>query len=153
MNRLKTHYPLIFKLFIAFVFIQSLFFKFTAAPESIFIFQTIADWSGIALFEPEGRLLVGTLELVASVLLFIPAFSVYGALLALGIMTGAIFFHLFTPLGIVVFDDGGTLFAMACVVFLFSLTLVLREKHKLPIIGKCSRSSGDSTPPATGPVA
>ncbi len=104
----------ILRLYIAIVFIQSLFFKFNGAPESIYIFTTLKDWSGIALFEPQGRLAVGSAELIASLLLFIPSTQFFGAALATGIMTGAIFFHLFTPLGIEVFDDGGALFAMAC---------------------------------------
>lgn len=104
--------------YIAFVFVQSLFFKFTGAPESIYIFSTLRDWSGIALFEPEGRWIIGFAELVASILLFVPPTRIFGAALAIGIMTGAIFFHLFSPLGVVIMGDGGLLFAMACGVWL-----------------------------------
>jgi hypothetical protein len=104
--------------YIAFVFVQSLFFKFTGSAESIFIFSTLRTWSGIALFEPFGRWAIGTLELIASILLFIPRGRIFGAALAIGIMTGAIFFHLFTPLGIVILGDGGELFALACGVWL-----------------------------------
>lgn len=104
--------------YIAVVFVQSLFFKFSGAAESIFIFSTLRAWSGIALFEPFGRWAVGTLELVASVLLFVPRVRIFGAALAIGIMSGAISFHLFTPLGVVIMGDGGELFALACGVWI-----------------------------------
>ena len=104
--------------YIAFVFVQSLFFKFTGSAESIFIFSTLRDWSGIALFEPAGRWIIGFAELIASILLFVPRLRIFGAALAIGIMTGAISFHLFTPLGIVIMGDGGLLFTLACGVWL-----------------------------------
>jgi len=104
--------------YIAFVFVQSLFFKFTGSEESIFIFSTLRDWSGIGLFEPAGRWIIGTAELIASVLLFVPRARIFGAAMAIGIMTGAIFFHLFTPLGVVIMGDGGELFTLACGVWL-----------------------------------
>ena len=104
--------------YIAFVFIQSLFFKFTGAEESIYIFSTLRAWSGIVLFEPVGRWAIGTAELVASILLFMPRTRIFGAVLAIGIMSGAIFFHLFTPLGVVVMGDGGELFTLACGVWI-----------------------------------
>jgi hypothetical protein len=105
--------------YIAFVFVQSLFFKFTGAYESIYIFSTLRAWSGIALFEPFGRFAIGTLELIASILLlFTPRLRIFGAALAIGIMTGAIFFHLFTPLGVAILGDGGELFTLACGVWI-----------------------------------
>lgn len=104
--------------YIAFVFVQSLFFKFTGSKESIFIFSTLRDWSGIGLFEPAGRWIIGSAELVASILLFVPRARIFGAAMAIGIMTGAIFFHLFTPLGVVILGDGGELFTLACGVWL-----------------------------------
>lgn len=104
--------------YIAVVFVQSLFFKFTGAAESIFIFSTLRAWSGIALFEPFGRWAIGSLELVASILLFVPRVRIFGAALAIGIMSGAISFHLFTPLGVVIMGDGGELFALACGVWI-----------------------------------
>ena len=104
--------------YIAFVFIQSLFFKFTGSDESIYIFSTLRPWSGIALFEPFGRWAIGTAELIASILLFMPRTRIFGAALAIGIMSGAIFFHLFTPLGVVIMGDGGELFTLACGVWI-----------------------------------
>jgi len=104
--------------YIAFVFVQSLFFKFTGSEESIFIFSTLRAWSGIALFEPAGRWIIGICELIASILLFLPRTRIFGAALAIGIMTGAISFHLFTPLGVEILGDGGELFILACGVWI-----------------------------------
>ncbi|HEY2837300.1 MAG TPA: hypothetical protein VGI89_12075 [Rhizomicrobium sp.] len=104
--------------YIASVFVQSLFFKFTGAYESIYIFSTLRAWSGIELFEPFGRFAIGTFELIASILLFMPRLRIFGAALAIGIMSGAIFFHLFTPLGVVILGDGGELFILACGVWI-----------------------------------
>ena len=104
--------------YIAFVFIQSLFFKFTGSEESIFIFSTLRAWSGIDLFEPAGRWIIGTCELIASILLFLPRTRIFGAAMAIGIMTGAISFHLFTPLGVEILGDGRELFMLACGVWI-----------------------------------
>ena len=104
--------------YIAFIFIQSLFFKFTGSEESVFIFSTLRAWSGIGLFEPAGRWIIGLCELIASILLFLPRTRIFGAALAIGIMTGAISFHLFTPLGVEILGDGGELFILACGVWI-----------------------------------
>ena len=104
--------------YIAIVFVQSLFFKFTGSVESIFIFSTLRAWSGIDLFEPAGRWIIGICELIASVLLFLPRSRIFGAAMAIGIMTGAISFHLFTPLGVEILGDGGELFILACGVWI-----------------------------------
>lgn len=104
--------------YIAFVFVQSLFFKFTGSEESIYIFSTLRAWSGIALFEPAGRWIIGTCELIASILLFVPRIRIFGAAMAIGIMTGAISFHLLTPLGVEILGDGGELFILACGVWI-----------------------------------
>jgi len=117
--------------YIAFVFVQSLFFKFTGSAESIFIFSTLRDWSGIALFEPAGRWIIGFAELIASILLFMPRTRIFGAALAIGIMTGAIFFHLFTPLGVVIMGDGGLLFAMACGVWISGWVILAFSRNEV----------------------
>lgn len=104
--------------YIAIVFVQSLFFKFTGSEESIFIFSTLRAWSGIDLFEPAGRWVIGICELIASGLLFLPRTRIFGATMAIGIMTGAISFHLFTPLGVEILGDGGELFILACGVWI-----------------------------------
>lgn len=112
----------------AVILLQTLFFKFTAAPESVYIFETLG-------LEPAGRIGSGIAELIASVLLLIPGTAALGGLLALGVMAGAIGSHLFTPLGIEVQGDGGTLFVLALVVTLCRLTVVWLRRRSLPVIG------------------
>lgn len=119
---------------IAFVFLQSLPFKFTNSLETQHIFTTLAEWSGLSWFGTYGGYMVGGAELIAAILLF-TSLRAIGALMALGIMSGAIFFHLFTPLGIVmphfdastgqqIGDDGGILFMMACATWVCALVLI-----------------------------
>lgn len=111
----------------AVILLQTLFFKFTAAPESVYIFTTLG-------IEPYGRIGSGVAELCAAVLLLIPRTAWVGALLALGIMGGAILSHL-TVLGIEVQGDGGTLFVLALVVALLSLWVLYRERR---VVGAAS---------------
>ncbi len=107
----------------AIILLQTLYFKFTGAEESIYIFETIG-------LEPQGRIGSGIAELIAAILLLVPATRAYGALLSIGVISGAIFFHL-TKLGIEVQGDGGTLFYLALVVFVCSLLIVVIERDKL----------------------
>lgn len=130
-------------IYVAFVFIQSLLFKFSGSQETVIIFNTIADWmAGIAPlsaiaepFREYGGVSVGSVELVASVMILIPKTRLLGALTALGVISGAIFFHLFTPLGVNrVVDaagntDGGVLFFMACGVWLSSAVIIWLERR------------------------
>jgi|SRR5688500_253007 len=118
----------ILKLIAALVLLQTLYFKFTASDESVYIFQTVG-------MEPWGRIGSGIVELASAVLLFIPRFTWIGAVLALGSMAGAIFFHL-TKLGIEVKDDGGLLFALACLVFICSLVILWLERKKVPVLNR-----------------
>ena len=120
--------------YIAFVFVQSLFYKFSGSGESIFIFSTLREWSGIGLFEPFGRWAVGSAELVASILLFVPRARIFGAGIALGIISGAIFFHLFTPLGVEIMGDGGLLFAMACGVWVASVLILWLHRNEVTAV-------------------
>jgi len=134
----------ILALYIVFVFVQSLFFKFAGSVETVIIFNTISEWmasidalSFIApLFKDYGGFAIGGAEVVASLLLLIPASRKFGAMLALMVMSGAIFFHLCTPLGVDrVIDmagntDGGVLFFMACGVWVSSLILILMGWRK-----------------------
>jgi uncharacterized membrane protein YphA (DoxX/SURF4 family) len=103
------------RLLAAIIMLQTLFFKFTAAPESVYIFTKLG-------MEPWGRIGIGSMELVAAVLIIIPRTTGIGALIAVGLMAGAIFFHL-TKLGIVVQGDGGQLFILATLVFTSSAIL------------------------------
>lgn len=131
--------------FIALVFLQSLFFKFSGSEETVIIFNTIADWMAgfdvlavlVEPFRTYGGNTIGSLELLASALILLPATRVFGALLGFGVISGAIFFHLFTPLGVVrIVDaagntDGGVLFSMACGVWVACITLIWLERRKL----------------------
>ena len=122
--------------FIAFVFVQSLFFKFTGSYETDHIFGTLATWSGLSWFGIYGGYIIGIAELIAAILLF-TRWHGLGAIMSVGIMSGAIFFHLFTPLGIpmpefnaageIVGDDGGLLFGMACLVWLCGAFLSVKD--------------------------
>lgn len=109
------------------IFLQTLFFKFSGAEESIYIFKTLG-------MEPWGRYGSGAAELVASVLLLTPRFASVGAALGLGIISGAIISHL-TKLGIVVKDDGGLLFGLAVAVFVACAVVLAIRYEQLPILG------------------
>jgi uncharacterized membrane protein YphA (DoxX/SURF4 family) len=152
---IKKHGHWVLTLYVAFVFIQSLFFKFTGSPETVYIFQGKLDpWAASlgfpGVFAPGGIFsahVVGSAELVASLLLLAGAalsgrriVQVLGAALGLGVISGAIFFHLFTPLGVAVANadgssDGGELFALACGVWLACAALLwIRRDVWLPLL-------------------
>jgi len=144
MNWFKQHGHWLLTLFVAFVFVQSLFFKFSNSPETIYIFEGKLDpWAASlgfpGLFAPGGIFsakVVGTAELIASLLLIAGAFiarqrgvQVIGAAMGLAVISGAIFFHLFTPLGVAVQNtdgssDGGELFILACGVWVSCAALL-----------------------------
>ena len=107
----------------AFIMLQTLYFKFSASPESVYIFSTIG-------LEPVGRIGSGIGELIASILILVPKTTWLEAIAAIGLMAGALFFHL-TSLGIVVMDDGGQLFIYACLVLLSALYLLIRNREIL----------------------
>ncbi len=145
-------------LFISAIFLDSLRFKFTGHPTPEHIFTTLRDWSGIGLFFPAGPWIIGLAELLASLLLVvIPAILLFtkkdadligksqflGALIALGVMSGAIVFHLFTPLGIetpVAWTNGepiefsAALFYAACASWVFAALIVVLRKGA--VLGK-----------------
>ena len=106
---------------------QTLFFKFSGAAESKFIFATLGA-------EPWGRVASGCAELVAIILLLAPSTVTLGALLALGVMSGAIGSHL-TKLGIVVQNDGGLLFGLALTVFTSSAVVLVLRRREIPVLG------------------
>ncbi|TAD85731.1 MAG: DoxX family protein [Bacteroidetes bacterium] len=112
----------VLRILAAAIMVQSLFFKFSAAEESIYIFTTLG-------IEPWGRIGIGVLELVASALLLWPRGTAFGALLGAGLMGGALFAHV-TQLGIVVKDDGGQLFIYAIVVLVACLALMFIHRQK-----------------------
>ncbi|MFD2098441.1 DoxX family protein [Flagellimonas iocasae] len=123
---LKSIINLALKIVPAVILLQTLYFKFSAAPESVYIFETLG-------LEPFGRIGIGILELITAILILIPRTTWAGALLGIGLMAGAIFSHL-TQLGIVVQNDGGTLFTLAAVTFIFCLILAWLNRHQIPIL-------------------
>ena len=105
------------------VLLQTLYFKFTAHPDSVYIFSQLG-------VEPWGRIILGVLELITGILLLIPRTTLIGALLGLGLITGAIFSHIFI-LGIVVNNDGGNLFMLAVMVFIACLLVIVLRADEL----------------------
>ena len=117
----------VLRIVVAVILMQTLFFKFTGAEESIHIFTTVGA-------EPWGRYGSGVMELVAAVLLLLPGTVAIGALHAAGVGVGAVVSHL-TLLGIEVKGDGGLLFALACVVLIGSTIVLALHRRQLPLVG------------------
>ncbi len=124
------------RIIVAIILFQTLFFKFTGAEESKYIFSTLMGPE----LEAYGRIGSGVVELIAVVLLLIPGTAWLGALLALGTITGAIMSHL-TMLGIVVKDDGGLLFILAITVFVLSAVTLLIHRRDIPVLGSVFSNS------------
>lgn len=118
------------RIVVVIILFQTLFFKFTGAEESKYIFTTLMG----PAFEAYGRIGSGVVELLAVILLLIPSKAWLGAFIALGTISGAILSHL-TMLGIVVKDDGGLLFSLAVTVFLLSAIVLLIHRRELPVLG------------------
>lgn len=118
---------LLLRLIIAIILVQTLYFKFSAHPDSVFIFTKVG-------LEPFGRIGIGILELISAILILIPRTIWAGALLAVGLMGGAITMHL-TQLGIEINNDGGTLFYIALGVFFLSGFVLVIQRKNIPIIG------------------
>jgi uncharacterized membrane protein YphA (DoxX/SURF4 family) len=125
---MKKHIPLVLRIIIAVILIQTLRFKFTADPVSVYIFETVG-------LEPYGRIGIGILELIAGILLLIPKTVWVGAVLTLGLIGGAIIMHL-TKLGIEVKNDGGMLFILAIITFLLSVIVLYMYRKEIPILGE-----------------
>lgn len=105
------------------ILLQTLYFKFTGAEESIYIFSTLG-------IEPFGRIGVGLAELITAILILIPRTTFLGVLMGACFMLGAIFSHLFV-LGIVVKNDGGGLFLLAVITFLCCVVLIFLNRNKI----------------------
>jgi len=126
-SKIKTILTWVLRVVAAVILLQTLFFKFTGAPESVYIFTRVG-------LEPWGRIGSGVAELIAAILIVLPPTTWLGAGLALAVMVGAIFSHL-TILGIVVMDDGGLLFGLALAVAVCSAVLLFLQRRRLPLIG------------------
>ena len=122
----------------ALILLQTLFFKFTGAKESVYIFSTLG-------LEPWGRIGSGVVELIAAVLLLYPRTVAYGAVLSLGVISGAIVSHL-TKLGVTLpaVGDNGELFALAVLVFLCSAAILVMHRQQIPLIGSVRLLSRES---------
>ncbi|MFK7758872.1 MAG: DoxX family protein [Phycisphaerales bacterium] len=139
LNKPATIISWILQILVAVILGQTLFFKLTGAPETIALFEVVGA-------EPMGRYGSAIVELIAVVLLLVPKTSVMGAVLSLGVITGAIGSH-FTKLGISIDSvalakpdiaplDGPSLFVMAVIVFVSSLIVIILRRAQLPVIGK-----------------
>ncbi|MDX2189793.1 MAG: DoxX family protein [Bacteroidota bacterium] len=124
MNKFLEILSSICRVFAAIIMLQTLYFKFTASPESVYIFTTIG-------MEPWGRIGIGIMELIASILLFIPSKHWLGAALGINLMAGALFFHI-TKLGFEVMGDQGQLVYYAITVLVTcSVVLFLNRSNAI----------------------
>lgn len=115
------------RIIVALILIQTLRFKFTAHPDSVYIFEQIG-------LEPVGRIAIGIVELISGILILIPRTVWLGALLTMGIIGGAIFMHI-TDLGIEVRADGGVLFVTAVITFVLATVLLFIYRKQIPLLG------------------
>ena len=124
----------VLRLIAAVIMLQTLYFKFSGSEESIYIFSTLN-------MEPWGRIGTGMMELIASILILYPPTTGIGALLGVGLMSGAVFFHI-TKLGLVVKDDGGQLFIYALLVLVScSILVVLYRKPLIYLVQSTFKKS------------
>jgi uncharacterized membrane protein YphA (DoxX/SURF4 family) len=106
-------------------------FKLTGNEGSVYLFTILSDWLGTPGGEKPFRLFVACMEIAAAVLVLIPRTQAFGGLFTLGIMSGAIFFHTVSPLGIDPYGDGGVLFREACFTWLMALFIVAVRREEL----------------------
>ena len=118
---------IILRVAVAIILLQTLWFKFRAHPDSVYIFSKVG-------LEPYGRIGIGVVELIAALLILYPKTSWLGAALTVGVIAGAIFMHL-TKLGIEVQGDGGTLFYLAVATLIMGLAVLVYHRKAIPIIG------------------
>lgn len=128
LSKSMTYLSWFLRIVAAVILLQTLFFKFSGAAESVYIFSTLG-------MEPWGRIGSGVAELIASILLLMPSTVFYGAVLSLGVISGAIVAHV-TQLGIALpaVGDNGELFALAVIVFVCSVLLLLIHRHQIPFL-------------------
>jgi hypothetical protein len=133
LSRTQTVVSWLLQLLAAGILLQTLFFKFTGAEESVYIFKAVGA-------EPWGRIGSGVIELIASILLLTPSTVPFGALLVLGTMSGAILSHL-TVLGIEVKGDGGLLFGLALTAFVASAIILAIRRAEIPVARRYFRTA------------
>ena len=128
LSKVQTVVSWLLQLAVAGILLQTLFFKFTGAEESVYIFGKLGA-------EPWGRIGSGVIELIASLLLLVPATAPVGAILTMGVMAGAIVSHV-TVLGIDVKGDGGLLFGLALTAFIGSAIVLVIRRAYIPVVGR-----------------
>jgi putative oxidoreductase len=133
LSKAQTVVSWLLQLAVAGILLQTLFFKFTGAEESVYIFNTVGQFLSIAGLEPWGRIGSGVVELIASLLLVVPATASIGAILTIGVMAGAILSHL-VVLGIEVRGDGGLLFGLALAAFIGSALVLVLRRAQIPAL-------------------
>ena len=134
LSRMQNSSSWVLQLLAAGILLQTLFFKFTGAEESVYIFSSLGKFIGVAAVEPWGRIGSGVVELIASVLL-LPAAASLGALLTIGVMAGAVATHL-VVLGIEVKGDGGLLFGLALAALTGSAIVLILRRSQIPVVGR-----------------
>ncbi|MEX0298727.1 MAG: hypothetical protein AB3N28_06630 [Kordiimonas sp.] len=143
MTLLHKYSEWIAAILIVLILAGSLPFKFTGHPMPTHIFNIVGEFLGLGFMKTHGAIIIGVVELISCILVLIPAVRAYGGLLTAGTMAGAIFFHLFSPLGVTVtyVENGvaisdGTLFYTAIIAMICGLFLAYKRKDSLPIIGQ-----------------
>lgn len=122
--------------YIAFIFLWYEQYKLTGDEGSVQLFITLTDWLGVRGHEGLMRIGVGLCEIIASAFILVPGVQGLGAIGAFVLMTGAIFFHLVTPLGVDPYNDGGVLFKQACSVWISSVVIIWWQRHQLSSIAR-----------------
>ena len=163
LHHIRRYAPIGISLFAAAVFLDSLRYKFTDHPNTQEIFGRLNDWAAsfgaAGLFSHTGlfsQYVIGGAELAASALLLIGLFprftrlNALGALIGFAVMTGAVSFHLFTPLGIDPNNDGGGLFAAAVTIWISAIVLLIIRRNELISL---ARDLGAALVPATTSAA
>ncbi len=135
-ERVIAGMPWLAALYIAFIFLWYEQYKLTGHPGSVELFTTLTDWAGLHGYEKFMRIGVGLCEVAAALLVLTPALQGLGAVGALMLMSGAIFFHLVTPLGVDPYHDGGILFKEACSVWLSSLIVIWWRRGQLELLAE-----------------
>ncbi len=135
LSRAQTTVSWVLQLAVAVILLQTLFFKFTGAEESVYIFSTVGRFVNVPGVEPYGRIGSGVIELIASVLLVVPATASVGAMLTMGVMAGAIVSHA-AILGFEVKGDGGLLFGLALAAFIGSAVVLFIRRTQIPVVGR-----------------
>ncbi|MBC7768759.1 MAG: hypothetical protein H7124_08220 [Phycisphaerales bacterium] len=166
LKHIKRYAPVAISLFAAAVFLDSLRYKFTDHPNTQEIFGRLDTWAASlgasGLFGHTGlfsQYVIGTAELFAATLLLVgllPRFvrlNALGALIGLAVMTGAVSFHVFTPLGIDPNNDGGGLFAAALTIWISSIALLIIRRNEIAaLLADLARAFIPSPKPAAAPM-